>query len=348
MAWLRIDDGFTSHPKILALGTPSRRWTWLALLAYTARYRSSLVPAKTSDVVPGATPAFLRDCVDIGLIDIDDEGTMSIHDWHVYNPKDPDAADRMARVRARAPQPRGGRWEKTRAAVYERDRGVCADCGDTDAEAFAKGSRSGWNADHEPSREVLIARGDSIYDPAFIVTRCHSCHSKKTRRETPNTTEHTTERKTERNGANTTEPAFTRAGARVPVPSPTPSTQPAAERQPEDPGPVAAADRLAASGWGDKQLDAAAKEHTGWHRAIDWLDYAENDPSCREPGALAWTKFLTGEWPATERPTLAAGAQGTRSAKPAGHECPHCGIVKAGPASLAEHIENVHYEEAAA
>lgn len=34
--------------------------------------------------------------------------------------------------------------------------------------------------------------------------------------------------------------------------------------------------------------------------------------------------------------------------KPRPHQCPHCGITKAGPASLAEHIENVHYEEAAA
>jgi hypothetical protein len=41
---------------------------------------------------------------------------------------------------------------------------------------------------------------------------------------------------------------------------------------------------------------------------------------------------------------VAVGAQGTRAATPAGHPCPHCGIVKAGPAALADHVANVHYD----
>jgi len=89
MAWLRVDDGYDSHPKILALGSDQRRWTWTRILVYTCRYRSPVIPANVSELVPRATPAFLRECVDIGLVDVTDDGTLEVHDWDTYNGSDP-------------------------------------------------------------------------------------------------------------------------------------------------------------------------------------------------------------------------------------------------------------------
>lgn len=85
MSWLRIDDGFDTHPKIIGLKTDERRWTWQRILIYTCRYRSPIVPDNARDVVPKATPAFLRDCVKLGLIDVDKDGVMRVHDWQLYN-----------------------------------------------------------------------------------------------------------------------------------------------------------------------------------------------------------------------------------------------------------------------
>lgn len=88
MSWLRLDDGFAQHPKIVAL-TPRDRWTWLELLCYCARYRTDgRVPAGIADVVRGATTGFLQRCGQLRLLDADpaSEGGFLVHDWLDYNP----------------------------------------------------------------------------------------------------------------------------------------------------------------------------------------------------------------------------------------------------------------------
>lgn len=85
MAWLRIDDGFADHPKIVQLGKPEQRWTWLEVLTYCARQRTAgKVPAGINDVIRRATPAFLKRCVAVGLLD-EKDGALSVHDWDIYN-----------------------------------------------------------------------------------------------------------------------------------------------------------------------------------------------------------------------------------------------------------------------
>lgn len=88
MAWLRVDDLFDTHPKIIALGTDERRWTWTRVLLYTCRYRSPIVPPGIAAVIPKATPTFLAACVQTGLLDEDEDGTMRVHDWREYNGSD--------------------------------------------------------------------------------------------------------------------------------------------------------------------------------------------------------------------------------------------------------------------
>lgn len=76
-------------------------------------------------------------------------------------------------------------------------------------------------------------------------------------------------------------------------------------------GDAAAEKQLAEAGWTQGQIRADVH---GLPRAIAWLEYAENDPACKAPGALAWTKFTgTSAWPEKTRSSIAAGAQGTRS-----------------------------------
>lgn len=105
MAWLRLDDGFTDHRKIVKLKTDQRRWTWLRILIYTARFRSAEIPDDVSYMIPTATPKYLEECVEIGLLDRKDDGSLVVHDWSDYQPKDPTKAERQARWRAKNDKP---------------------------------------------------------------------------------------------------------------------------------------------------------------------------------------------------------------------------------------------------
>jgi hypothetical protein len=85
MSWLRLDDGFAEHPKLLELPR-ELRWSWLEVLLYCARRR-------TDGVV---TQAALERCgfeesddsgalVNLGLLDELEDGSFRVHDWHDYN-----------------------------------------------------------------------------------------------------------------------------------------------------------------------------------------------------------------------------------------------------------------------
>lgn len=190
MAWLRIDDNALGNRKLGSLTDREFR-SLLGLWAYCAREKNEgqfgldeLVHA-THGTPKGPRHVLaeeLRRFVELGLVVTDDGATYHVHDWHVYQPSDPSAAERMRKQREMQGRPDPGRWKQTRALVLERDRAICADCGKDCSEPSNDG-RDLWNADHEPPRNVLIAQGQSIYDLAYIVTRCHSCHSKKTRRQ---------------------------------------------------------------------------------------------------------------------------------------------------------------------
>lgn len=100
MSWLRIDDGFPEHRKLVGLKR-SERWTWLEVLAYCARQgNDGVLPAGITDVLKHVTPAFILRCVSLGLLDKND-GVLTVHDWATYNPKDPTKSERMARWRAK-------------------------------------------------------------------------------------------------------------------------------------------------------------------------------------------------------------------------------------------------------
>jgi predicted DNA-binding transcriptional regulator AlpA len=85
MTWLRLDDGFAEHPKVLALGNAQARWAWVEVLTYCARRKTGgRIPSGIEDVLKRATPAFLKRCEQVGLVENNGNGLV-VHDWDVYN-----------------------------------------------------------------------------------------------------------------------------------------------------------------------------------------------------------------------------------------------------------------------
>lgn len=81
MAWLRLDDGFASHPKIAALNDREYR-VWTRLLLYCARYRTEgKLPDNALVEIPQLTKVMLRKFRDLRLLDPGD----IVHDWRQYN-----------------------------------------------------------------------------------------------------------------------------------------------------------------------------------------------------------------------------------------------------------------------
>lgn len=129
MSWLRIDDGFTEHHKIVALKRGDR-WTWVELLTYCARQNDGgRVPNGISDVLRWITPTFLARCLQLGLLEVDDGG-YRVHDWDDYNTPRITTTEVVGRVRevlARHPHASGndiarmvgGRRRDVLAAVAE-------------------------------------------------------------------------------------------------------------------------------------------------------------------------------------------------------------------------------------
>ena len=101
MSWLRLDDGFSDHPKLLELSSADR-WTWIEVLCYCARYRTGgHLPARIRSKIPRATPAFIVRALELGLLDEDEDGALEVHDWKVYNGALESLANRKKRKRMR-------------------------------------------------------------------------------------------------------------------------------------------------------------------------------------------------------------------------------------------------------
>ena len=106
MAWLRIDDGFAAHPKIAALSDKDLR-VWLRVLCYCAKHSDPTVDRVTRQEVPGLTRQVCDRFIGLELLDVED-GSLVIHDWVEYQPRDATGAERQARWRAKRNGSRNG------------------------------------------------------------------------------------------------------------------------------------------------------------------------------------------------------------------------------------------------
>jgi hypothetical protein len=101
MSWLRIDDGYDTHPKLLEL-TEQQRWRWTRVLIHCARHQTQghVKPAVLRELGLRGTVAKL---LQLGLLESNGDAGYLVHDWSTFNPKDPTKAERQARWRASHP-----------------------------------------------------------------------------------------------------------------------------------------------------------------------------------------------------------------------------------------------------
>lgn len=114
--WLKLDDNFHSHPKVLAAGRDARD-LYVAGLAYAAKHLTDgVIPegaVATLAVMAGAEvdgPAAAARLVEVGLWE-EGAGGYQVHDYHDYNPSGAEVRERLAHRSA------GG---KARAAFARR------------------------------------------------------------------------------------------------------------------------------------------------------------------------------------------------------------------------------------
>lgn len=102
---------------------------------------------------------------------------------------------------------------------------------------------------------------------------------------------------------------------------------------------------LANAGWSGKQIREAGGDMV---RALAWLAHAEADPTVQSVGAFSWSMFKQGGWPEEKVPTIAAGAQGTRStSKAVTYTCEECAAVFDTYLAREEHVDQTHFEPVA-
>lgn len=97
MSWLRLDDGFDTHPKLLEL-TELQRWRWARVLLHCARHRTE-GHVKASVLRELGLGRTVNDLLRVGLLEENGATGYLVHDWHTFNPKDPTKAERQARWR---------------------------------------------------------------------------------------------------------------------------------------------------------------------------------------------------------------------------------------------------------
>jgi hypothetical protein len=86
MAWLRLDDGFTKHPKFEGW-TPAQRWAWLEVMEYCARYRTGGRIPTDDTILPRSTSrTILAKAESSGWCARGDDGALWINDWNDFNP----------------------------------------------------------------------------------------------------------------------------------------------------------------------------------------------------------------------------------------------------------------------
>lgn len=83
MAWLRVDDGFDTHAKMLEL-TEVQRWRWTRVLIYCARHQTQgrVTLSVLRDIGLGRLAGKL---VEVGLLENAGPNAYLVHDWRIYN-----------------------------------------------------------------------------------------------------------------------------------------------------------------------------------------------------------------------------------------------------------------------
>lgn len=173
MAWLKIDDKFSEHPKVTALSALAFR-VHIGALCYAARNNTDgRVPAALLPAIRG-TRRTAAELVAVGLWETADDaylgGGWVIHDYLDYNPSAAELSQRSANAQRR--------WainhdDELREAIRERDGDQCRYCRRTVNWRDRRGP-GGGTYDHV----VPVSQGGAD-DLANIVVSCKRCNSAK-------------------------------------------------------------------------------------------------------------------------------------------------------------------------
>ena len=101
MAWVRIEDVVTEHPKHLQAG-PAACWLWICGIAYCQRQLSDgFIPIQALPVlgIAKGVQALADRLVSVGLFDVV-QGGYRVHDYHEFNDTREEALQRREAVRA--------------------------------------------------------------------------------------------------------------------------------------------------------------------------------------------------------------------------------------------------------
>jgi hypothetical protein len=108
MTWVKLDDHFPEHPKVLKAG-PMAAWLYVSGLTYASRYLTDgFIPSDALPVLlPQASPkALAQKLVEVGLWLLVDGG-WQIHDYHEYQPSGEQVRQHRASNAARQARHRG-------------------------------------------------------------------------------------------------------------------------------------------------------------------------------------------------------------------------------------------------
>lgn len=80
MTWVKVDDSFPRHPKVIGLPA-AVKWSYVEALCYCAQYLTD------GAFPPGIVPdKDVRSLIEVGLVDLADGGSFAVHDYLEYNP----------------------------------------------------------------------------------------------------------------------------------------------------------------------------------------------------------------------------------------------------------------------
>lgn len=171
MAWIRLDDNISDHPKFVQAG-PHASWLWVCCLAYCQRYLTDgFVPLRALPGLSGVrNPKKLAaQLVAVRLLEPAEDG-FTVHDYLVYNAS-------AAEVKA------DKAWDRFRKELYshptlirdvrERDANRCRYCG-VAVNWHDRRSHNGGQFDH------IEPRGPNTLEN--IVVACRGCNIRKNNR----------------------------------------------------------------------------------------------------------------------------------------------------------------------
>jgi hypothetical protein len=169
VVWVKLDDGFVRHPRMVAAGLHGRA-LFIAGLCYCGahltdgRIPKAAIPMLVAEA--GVKAATWRTLIDVGSW-IDHGDHIEVHDFLVYNPsREAVLFERSRNARRQALQ----RDPELRECVRSRDRDLCRYCGEQVKWRDRRGPRSGTYDHVEPN-------GPNTADN--LVIACRACNAMK-------------------------------------------------------------------------------------------------------------------------------------------------------------------------